>query len=258
MAMKSYEIVVGVFEVPGMAERAIEALQNAGFSANQIRHSGHSSSGGFMESIKRFFTGQGTESGSIVGELTNMGVSNDAANFYDNEHKAGHPVVAVNANGREQEVKDILSRNGAYDYQTRDARMAATQAPTADNPRTDQPTGPTRTDEANETEQQRAMRLQEEQPDATAPERKARRRRHSLKAHWKAMARGGHDELAAMPARGRGIISGRESRGEEMGRRPPARDRRRVKRAKLNLKIGFPSGISNCGLQTRDQRVTLV
>jgi AcrR family transcriptional regulator len=73
---------------------------------------------------------------------------------------------------------------------------------------------------------------------ATAPERKARRRRHSLKAHWKAMARGGHDELAAMPARGRGIISGRESREEEMGRRPPACDRRSDVAVRLPAKRG--------------------
>src|SRR5579862_6460069 len=43
---------------------------------------------------------------------------------------------------------------------------------------------------------------------ATAPERKARRRRQAPVAHWRATVHGGHDDRAAMPDRGRGAALG--------------------------------------------------
>jgi hypothetical protein len=62
---------------------------------------------------------------------------------------------------------------------------------------------------------------------ATAPERKARRRRHPPGAHWRATAGGGHGEWAAMPLEDVAQPLGSSPGGEEMGRGPPARDRRR-------------------------------
>src|ERR671931_495347 len=62
---------------------------------------------------------------------------------------------------------------------------------------------------------------------ATAPERKARRRRHPPGAHWRATAGGGHGERAAMPLEDVAQRLGSSPGGEEMGRGPPAYGRRR-------------------------------
>ena len=62
---------------------------------------------------------------------------------------------------------------------------------------------------------------------ATAPERKARRRRHPPGAHWRATAGGGHGERAAMPLEDVAQPLGSSPGGEEMGRGPPACGRRR-------------------------------
>jgi hypothetical protein len=52
---------------------------------------------------------------------------------------------------------------------------------------------------------------------ATAPERKARRRRRSPGAHWRATGSGGHDSRAARPGWGRGAATGIAPRGRGYG-----------------------------------------
>ena len=44
-----------------------------------------------------------------------MGVSEEQAKYYADEQNAGHPVIAVRAQGREQEARAILHEAGAYD-----------------------------------------------------------------------------------------------------------------------------------------------
>ena len=60
---------------------------------------------------------------------------------------------------------------------------------------------------------------------ATAPERKARRRRQHPVADWKAKGDGGHDDQAAMLGWGRGSTGNREVVPVEMDRGPPASSR---------------------------------
>lgn len=181
--------VIGVFDEAGAADRAIEALRAAGFSDTEIHHSGRGTTsttgGGFFAGLKNFFTGDdttGTTGGHVADDLTNMGVSNDEAQYYDNEYQNGRTIVSVNAGDRAEEAKTILDTNGAYNYSSRrgtssgyTSTAATTETGyaagttgydrTRDTNYTDT-TGYDRTrdtDYANETDEQRVLRLREEQ-----------------------------------------------------------------------------------------------
>ena len=178
--------VIGVFDEAANADRAIDALQAAGFSSADIHHSGRgtgtastgTSGGGFFAGVKNFFTGDdtttGTTGGHVADDLTNMGVSNDEAQYYDNEYNSGRTVVSVNAGSRAEEAKTILDTNGAYNYASRrggttgttsgyTSTAATTNTGYADTTNT---AGYDRTRDANyanETDQERTLRLREEQ-----------------------------------------------------------------------------------------------
>jgi uncharacterized protein (TIGR02271 family) len=181
--------VIGVFDEAGNADRAIDALQNAGFSSGQIHRSGRgaAAAGGFFESVRNFFSGDdtATSGGHVADDLTNMGVSNDEAQYYENEYNNGRTIVSVNAGDRAEEAKTILNTSGAYNYAnqrgtgytstatttgttnydtTRNADY--TNTATTGTGYTDTTTGYDRTrdaDYANETDEQRALRLRAEQ-----------------------------------------------------------------------------------------------
>ena len=89
--------IIGVFDNRDMAERAIDALHNAGFTNDQLSYSGNSAGGGFLAGLKSLFTGNDEDSSHVGNDLVNIGVPQDQASFYANEHAAGHPVVAVRA-----------------------------------------------------------------------------------------------------------------------------------------------------------------
>jgi len=99
-------MVVGVFTDEAQAQQAMNDLQQAGFSNNQIRYS-----------VRRSGTG-------ITDSLENLGLPEQEAGFYNSEFEAGHTVVMVNTNDRQQDAYDILSRYGAYDFNSRSAQTA--------------------------------------------------------------------------------------------------------------------------------------
>jgi uncharacterized protein (TIGR02271 family) len=179
MTMRSV-ITVGVFENKNRAEGAIAGLRNAGFSDNQISCSEDTDTtgGGFVEAIKRFFTGD-TDTNNVVDDLRRMGLSSEEAHYYAHEHQNGHPIVAVQAPGREQEALSILRANGAYDYRSsRGASMAGGSytRPTTDTgarPGVEAQTGrPSQTRpgvenvETLDTDEERTIRLREERLQA--------------------------------------------------------------------------------------------
>ncbi len=173
--------VIGVFDEAAGADRAIDALQAAGFSSADIHHSGRGTAstggGGFFAGLKNFFTGDdaATPGGHVADDLTNMGVSKDEAQYYDNEYNNGRTIVSVNAGSRAEEAKTILDTNGAYNYATRRGGTTGTTsgytstAATTDTSYAAGTTGTTgydRTRDANypnETDEQRVLRLREEQ-----------------------------------------------------------------------------------------------
>ncbi len=147
--------VIGVFDEAANADRAIDALQNAGFSSSQIHHSGRgaAATGGFFEGVKNFFSGDDTAgSGHVANDLTGMGVSNDEAQYYENEYNNGRTVVSIDAGDRAAEAKTILDTNGAYNYanQRGNTTRGTSTATTTDT--TTNTTGYDRTRDANYTD----------------------------------------------------------------------------------------------------------
>jgi len=129
------QTVVAVFDDRAQAEQAINDLENAGISSDQMRFAGHgTSSGGMLDKIKSLFTGQ--ETGAIYNDLVNMGVPQDDASYYQREYEVGHSIVAVPAAGRMEEVTEVLARYGGYGAnrrfaQTSDTASTANTASTA-------------------------------------------------------------------------------------------------------------------------------
>ncbi len=189
--------VIGVFDEAGNADRAIDALQAAGFNSADIHHSGRGATsttgtndgGGFFAGLKNFFTGDDTATsttgGHVADDLTSMGVSKDEAQYYDNEYNNGRTIVSVNAGGRAEEAKTILDSNGAYNYASRgggttssastysttsgtadtgyaDAATTGYAAGTTDTTNTTGYANTTDANYANQTDEQR-LRLREEQ-----------------------------------------------------------------------------------------------
>ena len=53
---------------------------------------------------------------NLLNDLLNLGVPQERANFYTQHYTAGHAVISVRADGREPEVANILSTDGATGY----------------------------------------------------------------------------------------------------------------------------------------------
>jgi hypothetical protein len=67
----------------------------------------------------------GAATGGVAGALIGLGISEEDANYYDSEFKAGRTVITVKAAGRFVEARSILREAGAYDVETRPALHAA-------------------------------------------------------------------------------------------------------------------------------------
>lgn len=154
MAMSQSSPVVGVFTERGAADRALEQLQNAGFSNEQIRFEQQEATpgpfatpggvtgggltgvpasaggmastpasadtlhepkrpGGLIGGIKRLFAGR--TDARIADDLVAMGVSQEEANYYQNEFELGRTIITVDAGDRRGDALAILRENGAYD-----------------------------------------------------------------------------------------------------------------------------------------------
>jgi len=107
--------VVGVFSDDAQARQAINALQQAGFSDDQVSYSGHeTSSGGFLAGLKSFFTGQEYTAGGAYDDLVGMGMPEEDARSYQREYEAGRSIVAVTGGSRMQEASALLAQYGGY------------------------------------------------------------------------------------------------------------------------------------------------
>jgi len=75
----------------------------------------------------------GAVAGGLIGALTDMGVPEEEAQYYDQEFRSGRTIVTVQAGNRREEAMDILRRDGAYDASNRGADMTAYDTTTAGN-----------------------------------------------------------------------------------------------------------------------------
>ncbi len=158
--MTQTPLVVGVFQDERQAKNAIDQLRAAGFGYDQV--------GVAMRE-------GGAVTKNLLDDLTKLGVPQDRASYYDNEFRSGRTVVSVRPDGRDQEVMSILRNNGAYDYNqsatsTQNAGYAQTNTANtygqADYAQTggNYAQGTTADAQyANETDEQRRLRLREEQ-----------------------------------------------------------------------------------------------
>lgn len=107
--------IVGVFDEPANADRAVEQLRSAGLSDNQI-HWFEKTSGW---DLVHLFTGRKGKPEALEQDLTDMGISRKEAQYYEREYKAGRTIVTVHPGDRRQQAMSILNSNGAYNYSTR-------------------------------------------------------------------------------------------------------------------------------------------
>lgn len=113
----AHDLIVAVFDDSAMAEHAINDLKNTGFSNDEILYSSRQGRGGFFENLKSWITGEETASiGDVAKNLKDMGVPEEAANYYARERDAGHPIVAVSSPGHEQDARNVLLRHGGHSH----------------------------------------------------------------------------------------------------------------------------------------------
>ena len=122
MAMTERSTVVGVFTEPGLADRAIEELERAGFRDDQIslsRHEDTDSDVSLIGRITSLLSGLKGSDRSIVKRLVSMGVPEEEARYYQGELELGRTIVTVEAGDRREDALEILRSNGGYDATTR-------------------------------------------------------------------------------------------------------------------------------------------
>lgn len=127
MTINRTSTIVGVFGDRTQADQAMDALNSAGFDRSQIRFAGPGTRGSFLEDIKSLFVGQSSSGSDITNNLTDMGLSDEEAQYYSNEYNNGNTVVAVQAPGREQEARNVLQSYNAYTYNAAGAANYAQQ-----------------------------------------------------------------------------------------------------------------------------------
>jgi len=94
-------IIVGIFQEEMPAKNAVDALRKMGFAQEQIGVAMHG----------------GAPVDHLAQDFMQLGVTNEAARYYEKEFDAGHIVVSVRHDGRMGEASQVLRSNGGYDYQ---------------------------------------------------------------------------------------------------------------------------------------------
>jgi len=122
MEMPERSTVVGVFTEPGLADRAIDELERAGFRDDQIslsRHEDTDRNVGIVGRITSLLSELKGSDRSIVKRLVSMGVPEEEARYYQGELELGRTIVTVEAGDRREDALEILRSNGGYDATTR-------------------------------------------------------------------------------------------------------------------------------------------
>lgn len=154
--MTQTPLVVGIFQDEASARNAIDALRTAGFGYDQVGVATHES---------------GAATRNLKSDLINLNVPEQRATYYDNEFKAGRTVVSIRPDGRDAEATNIIRSNGGYDNGSTGAGYG--QGQTANTAGTYAATGATgagatmASNRADETDEQRTLRLRAEQLNVT-------------------------------------------------------------------------------------------
>ena len=103
-------LLIGIFDDPERAERALDDLRIAGFDEAHLG----------LAVPQGGATGEGVATGLMAGGFGALGLPGEAAETYERELRAGHAIVAVQPAGsaltgrpETEEAREILHRNGA-------------------------------------------------------------------------------------------------------------------------------------------------
>ncbi len=110
--------VIGVFPDLEQANKAIDELRNTNFGYDRIRVV-ERGTGGFFDTLKGMFTGQGAVASSTTDTLVKMGMPDYEAQHYQSELDANHVLVLMNADDRPEEAFRVMRENGAFDINSR-------------------------------------------------------------------------------------------------------------------------------------------
>ena len=119
MATTQRSLLIGVFTEHGQADVAIGELQQAGFSSDLLSLSQRPQGGLLAGGIKNLFSKLREKEENIVDDLKRLGLSDEEAQHYQNELDADRIVVTAQADGRQEDARAILERNGAFDIKAR-------------------------------------------------------------------------------------------------------------------------------------------
>jgi uncharacterized protein (TIGR02271 family) len=146
----STTIVAGVFDQEAQARQALNALRQAGFGYDQVG-----------------VATPGQKGINLQSDLLDLGVSREGANYYAQQLGAGHTVVSVRPDGREQEAHTILHQYSGYDYEHQTAETQTAAGYSRNAAATQTATTGTQTSGTDEYYQPRSLRLREEQLNVT-------------------------------------------------------------------------------------------
>jgi hypothetical protein len=104
----------------------VGGLWALGIAAGMLPAIGPVIAGGLLASVLASAVGGAAVAG-LVGALIGLGIPEEEAQYYEGEFKAGRTIVTVKTDGRGDEARSILRRNGAYDIVDRqpDTMVAA-------------------------------------------------------------------------------------------------------------------------------------
>jgi len=103
-----------------IAGAGVGGLWALGIAAGMLPAIGPVIAGGLLASVLASAAGGAAVAG-LVGALIGLGVPEEEAQYYEGEFKSGRTLVTVKADGRAEEARAILRRNGAYDVVKREA-----------------------------------------------------------------------------------------------------------------------------------------
>jgi hypothetical protein len=118
MAINAHQTVVGIFDEGGMADKAVNDLERAGFTSDQLYYAGpgQSPETNYWQGIKRFFVHSDTSSTEhdLDQELKDLNLSDEEIDSYKRQFELGRTIVAIKAPGREDEALSIMRTNGGH------------------------------------------------------------------------------------------------------------------------------------------------
>ena len=120
--MTTYQnpIIVGVFQDAEHAKSAFDTLRGADFKEDQVGVA---------------LPGTSNVEDGLAKKFVDLGVPQDRAQYYESEFNAGHIIVSVRPDQREQDARAILHSNGGYDY----GESSPANEPSSEQPSQEQP-----------------------------------------------------------------------------------------------------------------------